>query len=508
MTNPTPHPDNGDDSPNGDRPPFRRRLLLRIGPAVVLALGILALLAWGAAYFVVHENALQTLEAEVQEMRAQVRGRDTLNVSGYAWDEVHHRLAVDRIDPIFVQVFRPDGRLLRQSANVDSLPADFPDHPLSVRTAGVWPRLHTFALDHQTFYYRTRPLQSSTGETMGFVQVVRLAPEHRPILWGFATVLGGLWLLLSAGLLGLVAWAARRVLRPLQSVTEVAQAVTSMDLDERVEVPPTADRETATLGRTFNGLLDQIEEHVAALRAFTANAAHELQTPLTALRGHVELALRRERDAESYRETLRLLDRKLGGLVQSLRALLTLTRLDRTDSLEWETVNLATLAAGIADSFRDSAEEKGVDVSVEAEGPAWVQGQPALLKKAVRNLIDNAVKYTPEGRVEVEVHPADDGRISFTCTDTGVGMTAEDRAEATSRFYRGNESGQLAEGSGLGLSLVQRVVEKHDGELRFDSTSEVGTRVTVLLPAALPPNDGEHTDSTPSTPIERSRVEG
>jgi signal transduction histidine kinase len=230
---------------------------------------------------------------------------------------------------------------------------------------------------------------------MGFVQVMRHVPEHQELLRIFGAVLGGLWLVLSGGLLALVAWAAGRVLRPLQSITDVAHSITSTDLNERVDVPASADRETATLGRAFNALLDRIEEHVAALQAFTANAAHELQTPLTALQGHVELALRRERDPESYRETLRLLDRKLGSLIQTLRALLTLTRLDRNASLDRSPVNLTSLATDEVDSFRDIAADNGVTVAAQTETPVWTRGQQDLLREAVRNLIDNAVKYTP-----------------------------------------------------------------------------------------------------------------
>jgi signal transduction histidine kinase len=322
---------------------------------------------------------------------------------------------------------------------------------------------------------------------MGFVQVVRRVPEHRSLLWAFGGVLGGLWLLLSGGLLALVAWAAGRVLRPLQSITEVARSVTSTDLDERVDVPASADRETATLGRAFNALLDRIEEHVAALQSFTANAAHELQTPLTALQGHVELALRRERDPESYRETLRLLDRKLGGLVQTLRALLTLTRLDRAASLDRGPVNLSALVADEAAPFRDTAREKGVTLTVDAETAVWAEGQPELLREAVRNLIDNAVKYTPEGCVTVAVDHTSDGTARLTCTDTGVGMTDEERAAATSRFFRGDGAGQAAEGSGLGLSLVQRIVDEHEGGLHLDSAPGEGTRVAITFPTASSP---------------------
>lgn len=482
MTAPSPRSRAPQQSPAEDRPSFRRRLLMRIGPAVVLALAVLALIAWASAYVTIHRNATDVLEAEVNEMRADVGGQDTLDLSGYAWDEAHHRLAVDRVDPIFVQVFTPDGRLLRQSGNIDSLSADFPARRLPVRASGLWPSLHTLALDGHSFYYRTRRLQASSGEVTGFVQVTRRVPAHGSLLWGFGAALGGLWLLLSGGLLGLVTWAAGRVLRPLQSITEVARSVTSAELEERVDIPPTADRETATLGRAFNALLDRIEEHVAALRAFTANAAHELQTPLTALQGHVELALRRERDPESYRETLRLLDRKLGGLVRTLRALLTLTRLDREDRFEQTPVDLAALAADEADAVETEAHKKGIDLVIDAEAPVWAAGQPDLLRKAIRNLLDNAVKYTREGSVRVNVEQTANGHARLVCADSGTGMSEEECAAATERFYRGDEAGQMADGSGLGLSLVHRIVEEHGGELRLDSTPEEGTQVTVLLP--------------------------
>jgi signal transduction histidine kinase len=120
------------------------------------------------------------------------------------------------------------------------------------------------------------------------------------------------------------------------------------------------------------------------------------------------------------------------------------------------------------------------------------------LREAVRNLIDNAVKYTPEGRVTVTVDRTSDGAAQLTCTDTGMGMTDEERAAATSRFYRGDGAGQVAEGSGLGLSLVQRIVDEHDGTLHLDSAPDEGTRVTVLLPSASVPEDAGRPVPQPS----------
>jgi signal transduction histidine kinase len=158
-------------------------------------------------------------------------------------------------------------------------------------------------------------------------------------------------------------------------------------------------------------------------------------------------------------------------------------------------VDLSALAADEADAVQPAADKKGLALTVDADASVRASGQPALLRKAVRNLLDNAVKYTREGSVRVDVGTTADGQARLTCTDTGVGMSDEECATATERFYRGTEAGRMAQGSGLGLSLIRRIVEEHDGELRLDSTPGEGTRVTIILPApssSVPSLEPEH----------------
>ena len=452
-----------------DRPSFRRRLLTTVGPAVAGALAVLVLLAWGATYWIFHHNAIDALDAEVNEMRADVTIRgDSVGTESYAWREAHHRLAVERVDPIFVQVFDRRNRLLRQSANIGALPDTYPQRLLAGQTqSGLVPSLHVVEVGDRSLYYRVGTLRNEAGQTVGYVQVARGIPPHRATLQAFAAGLGVLWLLLTGGVLALVSWAAGRVLSPLREMTEVARSVTSADLTARVDVPAESDRETAVLGSAFNALLDRIESYVDRLRTFTSNAAHELQTPLTVLRGHVEL-----------------LDDRLGEFVQTLRALLTLTRLDRDDELDTEPVDLSDIVSDEASSMASRADTSGLSLAVDAPGPAWVDGQPQLLREAVRNLIDNALKYTPDGEVNVSVE-ADGETVVFACRDTGVGIDADELDRIGSRFFRGTEAGQVAaDGSGLGLSIVARIVELHGGALRADSERGEGTHVEIRLPAS------------------------
>lgn len=482
-----------------DRSPFRRRLLWTVGPALVGALGVLALVAWGAMYVTFNRTAVQILRAEVDEVKADMTVQeDRLLASGDTWAEAHHRLAVERVDPIFVQVFDARVQPVRTSMNVDSLGDGYPDRLLAAHTPYDWiPSPRTFTVEGRRLYYYTEPVRIE-GAVVGYVQVARYLPDHATALIRFGIGLSVLWALLSVGLVGLVGWAAGRVLEPLRRITAVAETVTSADLDTRVDVPTNADFETASLARSLNALLSRLQEHVGALRAFTSNAAHELQTPLTVLRGHVEVALRRERDAASYRQTLHLLDAKLAELVRTLRALLTLTRLDRGADLDRERVDLARLTAEEACAFREAAQANGVDLRVERNAPAWVDAQPDLLREAVRNLVDNAVKYTPDGRVDVSVTRENDV-VQVACVDTGIGIAPDELPQVTGRFYRSPSASRTAsDGSGLGLSIVRRIVERHEGTLRATS-SAAGTRFEMRFPAAQQASAQAHpTAYTPS----------
>ena len=486
---------NPDTSPSApDRPSFRRRLLTVIGPALAGVLLFLGLLAWGTAYVALQRSAVAVLRAEANEMTADlVRPDGTLNLNGHSWTEVHHRLADPRVDPVFVQVFDRYNRPLRASANVDSLSALYPEQPLAPSTPYDWiPTLRTVEVGGRTLYYLVRPL-THNGTTIGSVQVARAVPDYGATLTTYGGVLGGVILTLFGGLMGLVAWAARRVLRPLRRITDVADRLTSTDLDTRVDLPPDADRETTLLARAFNNLLTRLEESFEALRTFTANAAHELQTPLTVLQGHVEIALRRSRSADSYESTLRLLDRRLGEMVRTVRALLTLTRLDQhrsngtSEGLTTEPVSLAALAAEEADDARPAAEEHDLSLSVEADA-VWVEGQADLLREAVHNLVDNALKYTDAGTVELTTFRDGDEAV-VRCRDTGRGIADDELPHVGDRFYRSTEaSADGPDGSGLGLALVRRIAEAHGGTLQVASTPGTGTTVEIRLDAIPAPH--------------------
>lgn len=468
------------------RPSFRRRLVRTLLTLIAAALAAFVLTLWGGLYVWMVRDAYRAVDVEMQFIASRVVTPDgRLTPEAYAWDEPHHRFASEHVDPYFVQIFSPDRRLLRQSDNVTFFPAGaFPDRLLATETAPprLLPSLRTFSAAGGTFYHVTRPLRDRAGDLLGYLQVARREPGIARLTRRVGLVLGIGWAVTLLGLGLLVWWQAGRVLRPLAHITAATRDITPAHLSRRVPLPPDADRETAQLADTLNRQLDQLERSFEEMGRFTSNAAHQLQTPLTILRGHVDVALRRDRPPAAYRQTLDVVGREIDSLTRTVRGLLLLARFDRDAGyLPLERVDLSGLVAETVPAFEAAARARGLTLTWTPATDAHVCGRRALLHEVVANLLDNAVKYTEQGRVEVAL-AAEDGWVDLAVTDTGVGMEPEAAARATERFYRGDAADARGAGSGLGLSIVTQIVEHHAGRVHLTSTPHQGTRVRVRLP--------------------------
>lgn len=460
---------------------FRRRLTLTLGSALALALaafgGLVLLGAWAFMTY----SARAHLTSEVGNIAAHVVHAGRLDLDAPPWDEPHHRFTEPHIDPHFVQVFDAEGRPLRSSANVARLGDGFPARllPVTGTAAGLEP-LRTFEAGGVRFYHLTTPLTAPRGRVLGYLQVSRYEPKIGAMLGrlGFGLAVG--YVVALAGLVALLWTVGGRVVRPLEAMTASARALSPERLSQRVPVPPDADRETAELGRALNDALGRLERAFGEVRRFTADAAHELQTPLTVLLGHVDVALRRERSPEAYRETLHVLRDEAEEMVRTVRGLLTLARLEGAAHPP-EPVDVGRIARDEADAARSRAEAKGLTLTVAADAPTGVTGHPALLREAVRNLLDNAVKYTDRGEVRVRVTRRD-GHVALVVEDTGVGIAPEHLPHVTGRFWRADGVQHLP-GSGLGLSLVEQVAAHHGGALHVRSEPGIGTHAELVLPA-------------------------
>ena len=281
---------------------------------------------------------------------------------------------------------------------------------------------------------------------------------------------------------------AGRALAPMAQVTEATRRITADRLGDRLPVPYQGD-ELGRLAATVNDMLARLERAFVEMRRFTADASHELRTPLTVLRAEVEVAQGKPLSPDDVRELLASVLEECDRLARLTDQLLTLARQDAgTVPPKREPVDVAVLAAGVVEDLSPLAEAKGQTLRLGVEpgrDGLVVPGDSGQLRQALVNLIDNAVKYTPEGgTVEVRVGATPVG-VAVTVADTGEGIPAEHLPRVFDRFYRVDKarSRELG-GTGLGLAIMKGIVEGHGG--RVELTSEVGrgTVCTVTIPSA------------------------
>jgi heavy metal sensor kinase len=288
-------------------------------------------------------------------------------------------------------------------------------------------------------------------------------------------------MLLVAGFAGYLL--ARRSLIPIAEMTAHAERISAESLDDRLPVKNKSD-ELGKLARVFNDLLARIESSFDNMRQFTADASHELRTPLAIIRGEADVALSQDRGPEEYRETLAIIQdeaRHLSGIVEDM---LSLARADAGQrQLKLEEFYLNDLVEECVHSARALALNKSLSLNFESSDETAFRGDEDLLRRMVVNLLDNAIKYTPDGgSVSVRLW-RDNGLVRLRVADNGIGIPAEAAARVFERFYRVDKARSRAEGgSGLGLPIVKWIAEAHHGSVNLESASERGASFTVSLP--------------------------
>jgi heavy metal sensor kinase len=276
---------------------------------------------------------------------------------------------------------------------------------------------------------------------------------------------------------------ARQALGPVDRMVHTADQITATRLDRRIEVTNTDD-ELGRLARTLNGMIARLERSFEEIRRFTADAAHELRTPIAVLRSEAEVALRMPREPEEYRAILEDQLEELDRLSRLADRLLFLCREDaRLVPVARRPVDLCDVVEGVADHMRVVADEKGVMLHVEKRASCVAQGDEDLLRRLLFNLVDNAIKFTPaSGTVTIETTCAD-SEARIVVADSGIGIAPEHLPHVFQRFYRVDPARESdMGGAGLGLAIARSIAQAHGGSIEIESTVGVGTRAILTLP--------------------------
>jgi heavy metal sensor kinase len=298
--------------------------------------------------------------------------------------------------------------------------------------------------------------------------------------WLLQLILSGSGVLVI-GLLG-GWWLSGTAIRPIQEISHTASTVSASNLSQRIDAQR-MDRELRELTNVLNSMLDRIEHSFDQQTQFTANASHELRTPLAVLLSHCELALRRERSAAEYQETLATCQRASKRMQALVEDLLVLARADSGNlELQLASCNLHAVASEAIALFKPLAAEQHIEL-VLVGNEACCQADERRVAQVLANLLSNAIHYNrPGGRVIVKTLE-EPQYAEISVQDTGRGISSNHLPHLFERFYRIDEARSRASGgSGLGLAICKSIVDLHAGTLTVESQVDQGSTFTVRLP--------------------------
>ena len=388
------------------------------------------------------------------------------------------------INDSFIRITRTDGTVIYVSgAPKDGAfnPAEVPTLPPSSKTE--------FSREiklsgHKTLLDAAMHFQSAGGPTY--------LVEFGALLDPVETMLNHLFLQLTLGLplaVGIITIGGyllvRRALLPVERITRAAERITQHNLSERLPVAQTGDQ-LERLSVSLNRMIARLDDAFQNSKRFVADASHELRTPLTILRGELESLAEDPHLDDELRDRAASLHEEAVRMSKIVEQLFTLSRLDAGEAqTQWARFDLAELAQTTADQMSLLAEDKGIAITCEARPPVPVEGDRARLKQVVVNLLDNAIKYTPEqGAIRLRVGTVN-GHAILEVADNGVGIPPDALPHVFERFFRVDQTRSTdPESAGLGLSIVKSICTAHGAEVEVDSAAGKGSRFRVKLPVA------------------------
>ncbi|MBV8841389.1 MAG: HAMP domain-containing protein [Bryobacterales bacterium] len=427
---------------------------------------LLSLLIFGFEVYSVLQNDL--LRDVDRRLYAKANGVKTVleleNVSGPALDLELSEFSKEIPEGNLLQLSTDSGELIwpRQSPFVGT------DISMGLSTSG------TRRILLMPFDYEGRRYQVVAGASLDDVN--RIMGRLRAIMW--AT---GAPMLLIAGWGGY--WLSRRAMAPVDAMTTAAQSIRLESLSRRLPVPNTGD-ELERLARVWNELLERLETSVKRIRQFTADASHELRTPIALIRATAELALRRERGPADYRKALAEIEAEAGRMTELVESMLSVARADSSARMPLAALDVSSLAADVVSQTEILAAGKGVELQ-HANGATRViaEANEAGLRRLLRILLDNALEHTPAGgKVTVSVWQRN-GSVDLSVRDTGEGIPAPALPHIFERFYRGDPA-RGGKGAGLGLSIAQAIAQAHGTKIEVESKLGEGSCFRVALRGA------------------------
>ena len=450
----------------------RVRLTLWYVGAIVVVLAVYA----AVVFAFVSRNASETLNRRIRgDFQWAAAMVEETPEGGISWYE-----DITEEESFWLQVWSPAGELLYQNSEARRNPLP------GTRDMALQADDTFVAIEHPVAPVRVLTRRGTIGARPVVIQVARSEVAMREELRQLMLILV-LGLPLAVAVAGLGGYTlARRALLPVERMTERARLITAERLSDRLPVE-NPDDEMGRLATVFNETLGRLEASFEQMRQFTADVSHELRTPLTAIRSVGEVGLREHRDDIAYRGIIGSMLEEADRLASLVDRLLTLSRAETGRArLSLEVFDLGELAEEVAGHLDVLAEEKRQSIAVERVGTPQAHAARIVVRQAVINLVDNAIKFSPVGggiRIRVAEN-ADEATLDVI--DSGGGIGAADHDRIFDRFYRAANVPGGATGVGLGLSIAKGAVEANGGRLTLAASSADGSTFRIALPRAAP----------------------
>lgn len=458
---------------------FFQRLDVRLTAYYTLILVLLAALFASFLYYRLQHNLMKQVDRLLHdeayefilEIKTEIaKGKPALS----GCDQFREVISTRKHYPIFFRLFSSSGELLCEP--VISPWDSFPEIKNKTYYETITSNKRHFRLYEESFTVLS-------GQSY-IVQISTQLKQQDNILENFiANILQAipiiLLLCLGGGML-----VSRKTRSIMQNITRVTNRITSENLSERLPEPPARD-EVWDLTVTINSMMDRLEKSFTETKQFSSDVAHELRNPLFAIKGEIEVALAHERDASEYRESLQECLARINQLIKMVNDLFLIARFDSGKiSLELACVDLPKLAGEMIDFFQPMADENKIKIKTEFCNSASLVADRTKLTQVLSNLLDNAIKFTPQdGEITVSLAVKEE-EIYLYVSDNGIGIPEEHLDKIFNRFYqvdqaRSPETG----GAGLGLQICKRIIDAHGGSIEARNNNEKGITVSVRLPA-------------------------
>jgi heavy metal sensor kinase len=480
-----------------------RSLRFKLTLWYVLILGILLISFSTFLYFTLSNSLHRDVDNKLRSLAELVSSESSSPLSKFGFGNIDQALETSmNLKPIgkFIQVLDESGNIGRKSENLRNVQLPIGLNALKNASKGQI----TFETNRSIANTPLRIITFPVVENDHVAKIVQIASSLEEVEDALNTLF--IILIITVPLALMVAslggqFLAHQALKPVDDITQTARMITSQNLNQRIS-PPRVKDEISRLIETFNGMISRLDQSFRQIKQFSSDASHELKTPLTILKGEVEVMLRKERTPQEYQQTLKSNLEEINRMSQIVEDLLLLSRAD-TGQIELNrgNINLTEMLSEVIAQMGMLARSKGLDLSKSNNHPdICIFGDALRIRELLINLIDNGIKYTEEGgsvrvSLQKELRPAGkypsdrvekerENFIKIIVSDTGIGISKEDQGKVFNRFFRVDKARSREQGgSGLGLSICKWIVEAHQGEIEVESELGKGSSFIVRLPS-------------------------